>query len=91
MGRGRASRLLRRQSRSGSSGEGCGVRFSMEWNGLGVTNYSGWMGLRSVPTTLVVGYAFAGMLVSFQISRDRECGCRPTEIYGPISCSSGDV
>jgi hypothetical protein len=43
------------------------------WNRVGreVTNYSGWMGLKSVPTTLADGYAFARMLVSLQISRDR--------------------
>jgi hypothetical protein len=53
----------------------CGdaVGWVLVWNRVGreVTNYSGWMGLKSVPTTLADGYAFAKIPISLQISRDR--------------------
>jgi hypothetical protein len=52
---------------------GNAVGWVLVWNRAGreVTNYSGWMGLKSVPTTLADGYAFAKIPVNLQISRDR--------------------
>jgi hypothetical protein len=52
---------------------GDAVGWDLVWNRVGreVTNYSDWMGLKSVPKTLADGYAFARIAVSLQISRGR--------------------
>ncbi len=57
-----------------------------------LTNYSGWMGLKSVPTTLAAGYAFARASVSCRYPEKQEqCGCRPTKINRPVARSSRQI
>jgi hypothetical protein len=60
--------------------------------GRELTNYSGWMGLKSVPTTLVDGYAFARISVNCKFQEIQEqCGCRPTKINRPVARSSRNI
>ena len=57
-----------------------------------LTNYSGWMRLKSVPTTLADGYAFARTSVRcrYQVIQE-QCGCRPTKINRPVARSSRHI
>jgi len=60
--------------------------------GRELTDYSGWMGLKSVPTTLADGYAFARISVSCKYQEILEkCGCRPTKINRPVARSSRHI